>query len=312
MDIYESLEKPIISLAPMEDVTDTVFRNVVSHIQRPDLFYTEFVNVDGLNSKGKEKVLHRLKHEELEKPIIVQLWGDNPENFKNSANLVADMGFDGIDINMGCSVKKVSGHGSGSGLILSPGLALEIIKSTKEGASNLPVSVKTRLGWDFVDMEWISLLLKQNIRALTIHCRTARGEGAINANWSYMEEIVNLRDSISPSTLLFGNGDLLSVKQAKSLIKEYRLNGAMIGRAAISNPWIFSGKEDVSQKERYELFRYHLGMFDKVWGESKDFNGLKKFFKAYIKEFDGANELRQEFMKCKDVEEALELLNTIS
>jgi nifR3 family TIM-barrel protein len=312
MDIYESLEKPIISLAPMEDVTDTVFRNAISHIQRPDLFYTEFVNVDGLNSKGKEKVLHRLKHEKSERPIIVQLWGSNPENFFKSAQMVGEMGFAGIDINMGCSVKKVSGHGSGSGLILSPGLAIKIIKSTREGAGDLPVSVKTRLGWDFVDIEWIYLLLKQNIRALTIHCRTARGKDAINANWSYMEEVVKLRDSISPSTLLFGNGDLLSVKQAKSLVKEYRLDGAMIGRAVISNPWIFSGKEEISQKERYDLFKYHLEMFDKVWGESKDFNGLKKFFRAYIKDFDGANELRQQFMNCKDVGEALELLKTIS
>lgn len=309
MDVYESLQKPIFSLAPMEDVTDIVFRNVVAKVGRPDLFYTEFVNVDGLNSKGKEKVMHRLRYGATEMPIIAQLWGSNPENFFKSAKLVKEMGFSGVDINMGCSVKKVSNHGSGSGLILSPGLALEIIKSTKEGAGDLPVSVKTRLGWDGVDIDgWIKLLLEQQLRVLTVHCRTARGKEAINANWSYMERIVELRNEISPNTLLFANGDVLSVKQGKEYARRYGIEGVMIGRAAISNPWIFSGREDITDLERFELFKYHLQIFEKLWGNTKDFSMLKKFFKAYIKDFDGAKELREKFMESKSATQTLELL----
>lgn len=310
MNIYEKLKKPILSLAPMEDVTDTVFRQIVMSVGRSDLFYTEFVNVEGLNSKGRDKVIHRLRYEKIEKPIIAQLWGVKPENFLKAAKLVKKMGFDGVDINMGCSVKNVVKNNAGSGLIREEKeLVREIIEATKEGAKGLPVSVKTRLGFDEVDIEgWVSFLLDQSLNALTFNMRTARGEKSGNADWSYMDEIIKMRNEKTPSTLIFGNGDIKSLEQAKDMVERYMVDGVMIGRSAITNPWIFSSREEITKEEKLKVFKKHLSLFDEVWGKEKDFHALKKFFRAYINEFEGANELRVELMKTSSVNEALELL----
>jgi len=310
MNIYEKLEKPIISLAPMEDVTDTVFRQIVLSVGRPSLFYTEFVNVEGLNSKGRERVIHRLKYGKKEKPIIAQLWGVKPENFLEGAKLVKKMGFDGVDINMGCSVKNVVKNNAGSGLIREEkGLVKEIIEATKEGAKGLSISVKTRLGFEDVDINgWIRFLIEQSLDALTVHMRTARGKDCISANWEYMSEIVHLRDSVSPNTLLFGNGDIKSITEAKEMVERYGIEGVMIGRALISNPWFFIGREDISKEEKLSLFKEHLNLFEKTWGNEKDFNSIKKFFKAYINDFDDASQLRMKFMETRNTKEALDLL----
>ena len=297
----------------MEDVTDSVFRQVVSTVARPTLFYTEFVNVEGLNSKGKERVIHRLEYEKSEKPIVVQLWGITPENFFKGAKLVKKLGFDGVDINMGCSVKKVVQKNAGSGLIQEDRAKVKaIINAVREGSKGLPISVKTRLGWDEYDMDWIKFLLEQDLDVLTIHGRTARGRGVINANWENILECVNMRDDMKKDTLIFGNGDIQSLKQAKEYYKRYKVDGVMIGRAAITNPWIFSGKENITQEERYILFKKHLELFDLVWGDTKNFSQLKKFFRAYIYGFDGANEIRQSFMECNSVKETIDLLKSLS
>lgn len=310
MNVYQQLKKPIISLAPMEDVTDTVFRQVIQTRGRPDLFYTEFVNVEGLNSKGKERVIHRLKFDSKEKPIVAQLWGTKPENFLRASKLVSEMGFDGVDINMGCSVKNVVKGNAGSGLInVDRGLVKEIILATKDGSKGLPVSVKTRLGWESVDVEgWIAFLLDQDLAALAINMRTARGSEALNANWEHMGEILKLRDEINPNTLLFGNGDITSVASALEMVSKHNIDGVMIGRAAISNPWIFSGRENIKQEEKFELFSNHILLFDEIWGEEKDFHSLKKFFKAYINDFEGAVQLRKSLMECNCTEEVLDIL----
>ena len=304
MSIYTSIKKPIISLAPMEDVTDSVFRQVICSVGKPDLFYTEFINVEGLNSKGKEKVIHRLKYDVVEKPIIAQLWGINPENFFKASQIVSDMGFDGIDINMGCSVQKISARGCGSGLINNTELSKEIINAVKEGSNGLPVSVKTRLGWKEYEVDsWIQFLLEQDLDVLTVHGRTARGSGVINANWDEISKCVKLRDEMGKNTLIFGNGDIKSLIQANEYVNKYGVDGVMIGRAAIGNPWIFTGREDIAMNERLELFNYHLELFKTVWGNEKDFNSLKKFFRAYIYGFEGAAEIRESIMKCKNIEE---------
>ena len=309
MNIYKELKKPIFSLAPMEDVTDSVFRQIVASVGKPDLFYTEFVNVEGLNSQGKEKLAHRLRYTEIEKPIIAQLWGITPKNFLIASKMVRDMGFDGIDINMGCSVKKVVQKNAGSGLIKEDRVKVkEIIDAVKEGSKGLPVSVKTRLGWDTYDMTWIKFLLEQNLDALTVHGRTARGEGVLNANWNEISKCVTLRNDINPNTLLFGNGDILSIKQAKDYSRKYNVDGVMIGRAAISNPWIFSEKVNISQEEREILFKKHLQLFDLEWGNSKNFDQLKKFFRAYFFGFDGANDMRKSLMDCNNTKDALDIL----
>jgi nifR3 family TIM-barrel protein len=310
MNIYEKLKKPIFSLAPMEDVTDTVFRQIVMSVGRPSLFYTEFVNVEGLNSRGRERVIHRLKYEKREKPIIAQLWGVEPENFFKAAKLVKEMGFDGVDINMGCSVKNVVKNNAGSGLIREEReLVKEIIEATKEGGKGLPVSVKTRLGFDEIDIDgWISFLLDQSLDVLTLNMRTARGEKSLNADWSYMDEIINMRNEKSPSLLIFGNGDIKSFEQAIDMVNKYMVDGVMIGRGAIANPWIFSSNQEIAREEKFDVFKKQLLLFDEIWGEKKDFHALKKFFRAYINGFDGANELRTELMKCSCVEEVLEKL----
>lgn len=312
MDIYEEIKKPIFALAPMEDVTDTVFRRVVNSVGKPDISYTEFVNVEGLNSKGKERIVHRLEYDVSEKPLVVQLWGINPENFFKASEYVSRLGFSGIDINMGCSVRKVVQKNAGSGLIMEERSKVsDIVKSVKEGSNGLPVSVKTRVGWDTLDLEWIQFLLNQVIDVLTIHGRSARGSESLHANWEYISKCVNLRNDMGVNTLIFGNGDISTLKQAKEYSKRYGVDGVMIGRAVISNPWVFSGREDISQKERYLLLKKHLLLFNDVWGSSKRYDQLKKYLKGYICNFDGASEIRNLFMNINTVKEALEILDTL-
>jgi len=313
MNIYTELKRPILALAPMEDVTDTVFRQIVLSLGRPSLFYTEFVNVEGLNSRGRDRVIHRLSYIKEEKPIIAQLWGVKPENFVYGAKLVKDMGFDGVDINMGCSVKNVVKNNAGSGLINEDrGRVKEIIEAVMEGSDGLPVSVKTRLGFDSIDIDgWIAFLLSQNLEALTVHMRTARGENSINADWEHMGSIVALRDTISPSTLLLGNGDIKSIKEGLEKIKQYNIEGVMIGREAISNPWVFSGRTDISIEEKLETLKKHLILWREGWEGEKDYHSLKKFFHGYIREYTNAKTLRDSLMKTENVSQALEILEEI-
>jgi len=306
MNIYRSFERPILSLAPMEDVTDTVFRQIIASIKRPDIFYTEFVNVEGINSIARDKVIHRLKYDKSEKPIIAQLWGIKPENFFYVSKFVKDLGFDGVDINMGCSVKKVISKYNGSGMIIADrGYVEEVIESVREGADGLPISVKTRLGWDDYDMEWIKFLLEQDLDALTIHCRTAIGFRSKKLKWSSVTDAVNLRDTLEKKTLIFGNGGVQSIQQAKKYSEKYKVDGVMIGRAAISNPWVFSNDESVSITDSYKMFRKHILLFKETWGNTKDFNMLKKFVKSYVYGFSGSQDIRSELMNTKSIDELL-------
>ena len=306
MNIYDSFQKPIISLAPMEDVTDTVFRQIVLSIKRPDIFYTEFVNVEGLNSDGRESVIHRLKYDPIEKPIIAQLWGVEPKNFFEGAKLVKDLGFDGVDINMGCAVKKVTSKYAGIGMVNADrGLVKDIIQSVKDGANGLPVSVKTRLGWKDYDMGWIQFLLEQDLDVLTIHARTAIGFRAKKINWGRVLASVQLRDEMNKKTLIFGNGEIQSLTDARKHVKKFSVDGVMIGRAAINNPWVFSDEKDFPVSESYEMFKKHIQLFNSVWGNTKDFNMLKKFVRSYVSGFVGSQEIRTELMETKSIEELL-------
>lgn len=312
MNVYDEIKKPIVGLAPMEDVTDSVFRRIVLSLGMPDVMYTEFVNVEGLNSDGADSVMHRLRYSESEHPLIAQLWGNTPKNFLKSANLAYNRGFDGIDINMGCSVKNVVKGCAGSALIdADRELVINIIDSVKTGGNGLPISVKTRLGFNEVNLDWIKFLLHQNLNALTIHMRTARGKDSITANWEHLSQIVNLRNEISPTTLILGNGDIKSVDEAYEKISTYNIDGVLIGRAAISNPWIFSKRnyEDIPLTERIDVFKRHLALFEETWGNTKDFNSLKKFFRSYISGFEGASELRQKLMLCSNIDEVLDTIN---
>lgn len=313
MSILDNLPKPFFVLAPMDDVTDTVFRQLIAELAPPDLFFTEFVNVDALQSAGREPTLKRLRFTDTERPIIAQLWGLKPENFYKSAQEIAKMGFDGIDLNFGCPDKNVVRNGACSALILpeNRGLAVEIIQACKEGAS-LPLSVKTRLGFHDVDHSWHELLLQQKLNMLSIHGRTKKQMSNVPADWEQIGEVRKLRDQISPSTLMVGNGDVLTRAQGTKLAVQHSLDGIMVGRGVFQDPMVFakdSPWQNYTKDQRIALYRRHVELFAQTWqqGERK-IHTLNKFCKVYIQSFDGAKELREKLMAANSTDELLKLL----
>ncbi len=291
-------------LAPMEDVTDTVFRQILCEIGKPDVFFTEFMNVNGYCSDGKDAVAKRISFKNIERPVIVQLWGNSSENFaKTTKNIVKKIKPDGIDINMGCSVRDVLKTGGGSALIKERELSGEIIDAVKQNAKEIPVSVKTRIGYDQVDYAWIEFLLSKKLAMLTVHGRLAKEGYSTPSRWDIFKKIKELRDDISPDTLLIGNGDIKSTKEGEALAEQYGLDGYMVGRGILTNPWLFSGREDIPREERLGTLRKHLDIFERTYGESQNFNTQKKYIKAYIGGFDGAGKLREELMHTSTLEE---------
>lgn len=322
---WGSLPKPFFALAPMEGATDTVFRQIVNSCARPDVSFTEFTNTDGLLSKGRDEVGKRLIFDISEKPLIAQIWGKNPESFYKSARLISTMGFDGIDINMGCPEKTVVNNGCCSALIENPNLATEIIKATKEGAPELPISVKTRIGFKTIKTyEWIKFLLEQNIDALTVHFRTQKEMSLVPAHWEEAEIISNIKSQISNNTIIIGNGDVISKKQGYDLALKYGLDGVMIGRGVFQNPYVFDEKIDYNKQnvdERIELLKNHISLFEKTWkitnpisekNYAKSFPPLKRFFKIYISGFDGASEMREKLMATNSVDEVKEVIDSLA
>lgn len=313
MNIWSKLDRPFFVLAPMDDVTDTVFRRIVKETAPPDVFFTEFANADGLQSAGRGAVLQKLKFTDVEKPLIAQLWGMKPENYKKTASELVEMGFSGVDLNMGCPVRNVVKLGACSALINNHELAKNLIEATQQGVDGkIPVSVKTRVGFDKVDMGWIEFLLRQNLSALTVHGRTSKEQSKVPNNWDLIGEIRRMRDEIAPETLVIGNGDVLSRKQGEELAKKHGLDGIMIGRGIFQDPYVFSTNspwEAMKPAEKVELYRKHISLFEQEWGNEKNPAGLKKFAKVYISGFDGASELRSSLMNCSTASELLEALN---
>jgi tRNA-dihydrouridine synthase len=312
--VFENLPKPFFVLAPMDDVTDTVFRQIVADCAKPDLFFTEFVNVDGLQSPGREHLLPKLRITDKEKPVIAQLWGLKPENFYKTTKDLIEMGYSGVDLNMGCPVRTVTKNGACAALINNRGLAGEIIDATKEAAGgSLPVSVKTRVGFTTVDMSWIEFLLSKILNMLSIHGRTAKQMSKVPADWDLIGQAVPLRDSLSPSTLLVGNGDIMSRKRGKELAGKYDLDGIMVGRGIFHDPFLFakdSPWEQWSKGQKLQLFAKHIQLYiDTYKDNERRFEALRKFCKVYINGFDGASELRAEFMNTSSPGEALKLLS---
>jgi tRNA-dihydrouridine synthase len=314
--IWQKLERPIFILAPMEAVTDTVFRRVVIKAGRPDLFFTEFTNVEGWNSEGQKVVGRRLSYTPEEKPLIAQVWGSNPKNVAKMSKDLKKMGFDGIDLNMGCPVKTATKHASGSALILNPKLAGEMIQAAKKGG--LPVSVKTRLGYTKPEewRDWLGFLLQQDIAALTVHARTKKEMSKVPAHHELFGKIVKLRDELAPKTLLFGNGDIETKAQGEKLIRKHGLDGVMIGRGIFQNITCFRDEPldlslPESKKELLELLKYHLDLFEEEvkLHPGKRFDPLKRFFKIYVRDFEGASDLRVKLMDCKTVKEVRKVLS---
>ncbi len=313
------------AMAPMEDVTDTVFRQIISGCGAPNVFFTEFTNVEGLfsgNGAGFDVVSKRLKFAEVERPIVAQVWGLSPENYCKAARLAVERGFDGIDINMGCPYPAVIKNCGGAALIKDPDLAREIVEAVMRGVENsakemggkrIGVSVKTRIGFDRpAAEEWIGFLLKLKVDALTVHGRTAKQSYTVPADWETIKISVGLRDKISPDTLIIGNGDIKNLAEGREKAQESGVDGVMIGRGVFGNPWVFNSEveiEKVTVQQRLDLLLKHVALFEKTWGESKNFAILKKFFKLYVQGFNGASELRAKLMETKQADEVVSIIN---
>ena len=311
-NFWSELPRPFFILAPMEDVTDIVFRHVVSEAARPDVFFTEFTNTESFcHPEGIHSVRGRLTFSEDEQPMVAHIWGDKPEQFRETSIQLAKMGFKGIDLNMGCPVANVAKKGKGSGLILRPDVAAEIIQATKAGG--LPVSVKTRLGYYEIDewKDWLKHVFEQDIANLSIHLRTRKEMSKVDAHWELIEAIKNLRDEIAPNTLLTINGDIPDRKTGLELAEKYGIDGVMIGRGIFYNPFAFEKEpREHTCKELLDLLRLHLSLFNKYEkDEIRQFKSLRRFFKIYVRGIRGASELRHQLMNTQSIAEARALLD---
>lgn len=310
-NFWAELPKPFFVLAPMEDVTDVVFRHVVKEAGAPDVFFTEFTNSDSYcHPEGRDSVRGRLVFTEDEQPMVAHIWGDKPEFFREMSIGLAEMGFKGIDLNMGCPVPNVADRGKGSGLILRPEVAAELIQAAKAGG--LPVSVKTRLGFKKLsEMEaWITHLLKQDIANLSIHLRTRDEMSKVDAHWDMIPEIMAIRDKVAPNTLITINGDILDRQQGLELAEKYGVDGIMIGRGIFKNPYAFEkNPREHSSEELLGLLHMQIDLQDE-YGElvPRSIVGLHRFFKIYVKGFPGASDLRVKLMNTKSTAEVRAIL----
>lgn len=330
MNFWETLPKPFYTVAPMADVTDAAFRRIIAKYGRPDVMWTEFVAADGLvraTEEGKKKLMADLIYTEEERPIVAQLFTSNIEHMEYSANLCHELGFDGIDINMGCPDRSIEKQGCGSAMIKTPDVAREIIRAAKRGAKDIPVSVKTRVGYNKDEIDtWIPVLLSEHPAALTIHARTRKEMSKVPAQWERVARVVALRDRLAPEVRIIGNGDVLSMDDARQKVAATRADGAMIGRALFGNPWFFhptkrlphrlnalptsgvdreklishdiseEGVEYVPLEERLRVMVEHTKLFEELLPH-KNFAVMKKHYKAYVNGFHGAADFRHELMQ---------------
>ncbi len=320
---WKQLKKPIFAIAPMADVTDAAFRRMIATYGKPDVMWTEFVSCDGLCSRGKDALIQDLIYDERERPIIAQVFGANPEHFYRTAQLLQELGFDGIDINMGCPDKNIQKQNAGAKLIQNPKLAQEIIRETKRGAGKLPVSVKTRIGYvkNTID-EWLPYILETEPAAITIHGRTKKEMSDVPAHWDVIARGVEMTKRYygeKDRPFVLGNGDVQTLEEAFQKVREYGVDGVMVGRGLFGNPWFFadmdamkSGTEVRSQeiplRQKMSVMLEHTELFERLFGENKRFDVMKKHYKAYVHGFDGAKELRVKLMAARNTEEVRKTL----
>lgn len=347
-NFWKKLNKPFFALAPMADVTDPAFRRIIAKYGKPDVTWTEFVSADGLaHSVAREKLIKDLAYTEAERPIVAQLFSSNLENMKNAVRLCAELGFDGVDINMGCPDRTIEKQGCGSAMIKTPDIAVKIIQAAKEGireaGKDIPLSVKTRVGYykETID-EWIPVLLNENIAALTIHARTRKDLSQVPANWDYVTKVVALRDKLAPDTVIIGNGDVMDMNDGLEKAATTGCDGVMIGRACFGNPWIFNKNiqvvkrgswkqnfllrilpnrwakrlmgdsrytvSNISIEEKLQVLVEHSQLFCELLPH-KSFATMKKHYKAYCHGFPGAKELRMRLMDAPDVATVERIVN---
>lgn len=310
--------EPIIVLAPMADVTDSAFRRVIAKYGKPDVIWAEFVSADGLiraNPKGKAKLMRDLLYSETERPIVAQLFSSNPEYMYSAAKLVRELGFDGVDINMGCPDRSIEKQKAGAAMMKNPRLAREIIRAAKEGVADggdaIPVSVKTRIGYNKNELEtWLPELLAEKPALITVHARTRKEMSDVPARWEHVKRAVEIRDEMGSETLIFGNGDVKDVNDARAKAKETGADGVMLGRAIFGNPWLFADKS-VTTKEKLRVLLEHTKLFEELLGDVKSFAVMKKHFKAYVNGFDGAVELRTKLMETNNAKEVEDIIKPL-
>jgi tRNA-dihydrouridine synthase B len=333
-NFWHSIKKPVIGLSPMDGVTDEPFRQIAAKYGHPDVIFTEFVPAEGI-SVGAERILKSLIYKNNEKPVIAQLFGSNPDSFYKAAFLICALGFDGVDINMGCPALNISTKGAGAALIQKPLLAQKIIRKVREATMDfhegrkigeiglpdpflkkakikkqksrplLPVSVKTRTGCNKNNIEeWIKYLLEESPDAISIHGRTLKQMYREAADYEAIGEAAKIAKG--SGTLILGNGDVKSIKEAKEKTEKYGLDGILIGRAALGNPWVFCGKE-ASLKEKFMVAAEHAHLYEKIF-KGQHFVAMRKHLAWYCSGFAGASETRQKLMfanNAKDVESIL-------
>ncbi len=314
---WNDLPQPFFVLAPMEAVTDVVFRHVVERAGAPDVFFTEFANATGWVHAGDRAIAGRLIKTDDEYPLVAQIWGGEPGDMEQFAQHCARLGFTGIDINMGCPAKSAIKSG-GAALIRNPDVAVAAIAAAK--TAGLPVSVKTRLGYSTVDewRAWLTTLLQQDIVNLTIHLRTKKEMSKVAAHYELIDDIVALRDAIAPQTLLTINGDIRDRAHGMALVAAHPgVNGLMIGRGVFADPFCFAPRADSAAQgsgsmaqRNFALLRYHLDLFDHWQPQlGRPYETLKRFYKIYIRDFDGAKELRDQLMRTTSTDEARRIIH---
>lgn len=316
-NFWATLPKPLFCLAPMADVTDAAFRRVIAKYSKsfdsaqdlrptPFVLYTEFVSADGLAlapEEGRAKLMRDLLFSEAERPIVAQFFTAKPEYMEKAAALAQELGFDGVDINMGCPSLQIEKQGAGAKLIQNSALAAELIAAAKHGAPNLPVSVKTRLGYNKdVLEEWLPALLQAEPVAIVLHARTRKEMSKVAAHWERVARAVEMRNELGSNTLIFGNGDVRDLADAKEKAAASQADGVMLGRAIFGRPWLFAGGEK-TKEEKLKILVEHTKLFQQLLGDIKSFAIMKKHFKAYVEGFDGAKELRAKLMECNNAQE---------
>lgn len=309
----------------MADVTDAAFRRMIAKYSRhtradgseggPDVFWTEFVSADGLaraTEEGKAKLMADLMYGEEERPIVAQLFSSNEEYMEQAAALCRELGFDGIDINMGCPDRSIEKQGCGAAMIKNPPQARAIIRAAKRGAGPLPVSVKTRVGYNKDELEtWLPELLAENPAVITVHARTRKDMSKVPARLERVTRAVEIRNELKSDTLIFGNGDALSLEDARQKAELSGADGVMLGRAIFGNPYLFHPENDISTvslDERLRVMVEHTKLFEELLPH-KSFAIMKKHYKAYVHGFPGAAELRAELMDAKDAREVEEIVH---
>ncbi len=311
MNFWKNLKRPIFVLAPMADVTDSAFRAIIAKYGKPDVTWTEFVSADGLAlapEEGRKKLLKDLEFTNAERPIVAQFFTSKPENMRKAAALAKELGFDGIDINMGCPDRSIEKQGAGAAMMKNPKLAREVLRAAIEGAAGLPVSVKTRVGYNKVELEdWLPEILKEDPAVVTMHARTRKEMSKVPARWEFVKRAVEIRNELGSGTLILGNGDALSIEDAKKKIDETGADGVMLGRAIFGNPWLFSEKTPTLE-EKLIVCVEHTKLFEKKLGGLKNFALMKKHYKAYVNGFDGAGDLRGKLMEAGNAEEVEDIV----